>query len=135
MRKRYFFMAAMGGLSTPGFIAYRRWHSRWGATDDELAMAMPGDDLIERASFKVTRAIPRQAPPEAVWPWIAQIGFSRTGFSAMTGSTISVDPADQILPEPKNIEVGTWIPMSGTVTEETAFHVEGLDAPHWVLWK
>lgn len=26
---------------------YRRWHQRWGVTDQELVAAMPGDDLIE----------------------------------------------------------------------------------------
>lgn len=30
---------------------YRRWHLRWGATDAEVAAAMPGDAIVSRPSF------------------------------------------------------------------------------------
>jgi hypothetical protein len=36
---------------------YRRWHCRWGATDAEVAAAMPGDDRLPRAQYRCTRAI------------------------------------------------------------------------------
>jgi hypothetical protein len=41
---------------------------------------MPGDDIVRRAQFNATRAITIQAPPEQVWPWIAQLGYRRGGF-------------------------------------------------------
>ncbi len=34
-----------------------------------------------------------------------------------------------------HIEVGTWIPMSGKVTEETAFRVRAFEPNHWMLWE
>src|SRR6266487_1262554 len=34
-----------------------------------------------------------------------------------------------------HIEVGTWIPMSGKVTEETAFCVRAFEPNHWMLWE
>ncbi len=43
----------------PVFISaplYRRWHLRWGSTDDEVAA------------------------PAAVWPWLVQVGCGRAGF-------------------------------------------------------
>jgi hypothetical protein len=54
---------------------YRSWHLRWGATDAEVAAAMPGDDVLPRAQFHPTRAITMAAPPAAVWPWLVQVGF------------------------------------------------------------
>src|SRR4051812_11491507 len=59
---------------------YRRWHRRWGATPDEVAGAMPGDDLLERAHFVATRAVTIDAPASDVWPWLVQVGFGRAGF-------------------------------------------------------
>src|SRR5690242_21602377 len=36
---------------------YRRWHRRWGTTPDEVAAAMPGDDLVSAVHYCATRAI------------------------------------------------------------------------------
>src|SRR4029450_1696876 len=59
---------------------YRPWHLRWGATDDELAAAMPGDSIVPRPSFNATRAITVDAPSEDVWPWLVQLGYGRAGW-------------------------------------------------------
>jgi hypothetical protein len=61
---------------------YRRWHLRWGATDEEVHAHLPGDEIVTDPSFSATRAITINAPPEQVWPWIVQLGVSahRTGF-------------------------------------------------------
>lgn len=114
---------------------YRSWHSRWGATDEELTLAMPGDELIEYPSFKVTRAITIRARPEEIWPWIIQIGFNRGGFYSYDWlDNLGKPSADRLVPELQHIEVDTWIPMAGKVTEETAFLVKAFDAKHWMLW-
>ena len=59
---------------------YRRWHLRWGSTPAEVASRLPGDDLIPGAQYKSTRAINIDAPPEAVWPWLVQVGCLRAGW-------------------------------------------------------
>jgi hypothetical protein len=41
---------------------------------------MPGDGLVPKSHFTATRAITIDAPPEAVWPWVMQVGFNRAGF-------------------------------------------------------
>jgi hypothetical protein len=51
----------------------------WGATADEAAARLPGDELLENADGVATRAITIDAPPSAVWPWIAQMGPSPRG--------------------------------------------------------
>jgi hypothetical protein len=62
-------LATLGAVLFGVYLrAYRSWHSRWGATDEEVALAMPGDELIGDPSFNVTRAISIQARPEEIWP-------------------------------------------------------------------
>ena len=41
---------------------------------------MPGDDLVPGCHYVCTRAITIGAPPEAVWPWLIQVGFGKAGF-------------------------------------------------------
>jgi len=61
-------------------LAVRRWMLAWGATPAELAKRLPGDTLLPDAPSACTRAITVNAPPERVWPWIAQIGQGKGGF-------------------------------------------------------
>ncbi|HUK64971.1 MAG TPA: hypothetical protein VLV15_16650 [Dongiaceae bacterium] len=67
-----------------GIAAYRiglvPWTRSWGATTAERRAMLPGDELVERAGVTMTRAITVDAPIEAVWPWLAQIGQDRAGF-------------------------------------------------------
>jgi len=58
---------------------------RWGATPDELARHWPGDDFVDPAAKShSTRAITIDAPIDAVWPWLAQVGQDRGGFYSYT---------------------------------------------------
>ena len=101
---------------------FRRRHLRWGASEDELRGHIPGDDVIEDASFNATRAITINAPPEKVWPWLIQIGFGRAGFYSYDLFDNAARPsADRIIPEYQSPEVGDWVPMSSKVTPQTAF--------------
>src|SRR5690349_20929798 len=73
--------ALVGIAFVGGYLRfYRPWHSRWGATDEEVVAAMPGDERIDRPTFNVTRAMTIHARPQEIWPWIVQIGFGRAGF-------------------------------------------------------
>ncbi len=46
----------------------RPWQLRWGATDDEVARPMPGDDVVLRPACNATRAVTIAARPEHIWP-------------------------------------------------------------------
>ena len=64
-------LVILGGASLGVFLRfYRPWHSRWGATDEEVALEMPGDEIIKQPTFNVTRAITIRAHPEEIWPTI-----------------------------------------------------------------
>ncbi|SDU72942.1 SRPBCC family protein [Gordonia westfalica] len=57
----------------------RPWVMTWGATEDEVAAKLPGDELLPGADGIATRAITIDAPPAAVYPWLAQMGPSPRG--------------------------------------------------------
>jgi len=119
-----------------GAPLYRRWHLRWGATDDEVAAPMPGDDLLVNAPFIATRAISISAPEALVWPWIVQIGYGRAGFySYDLLDNLGRPSADRILPEWQTLEVGAIAaPMASPPTERNSFRVLGFEADRWLLW-
>lgn len=64
-------------------VAYRaglQAQLRYGTAPEEQHGTLPGDDLVPDADLVATRAITIDAPPAAVWPWIAQLGQGRGGF-------------------------------------------------------
>ena len=114
---------------------YRRRHLRWGATEEELAAKMPGDDLIDDVAYLATRAITINAPPTAVWPWLVQVGCLRAGFySNDLLDNLGHPSARRILPEFQQLEIGQWVPMSPTPSDTTAFKVAGFEVNRWLLW-
>jgi hypothetical protein len=52
----------------------------WGTIGDEASRPLPGDALIPTAQRMTTRAIFIPAPPEAVFPWVSQLGAGRAAF-------------------------------------------------------
>lgn len=49
----------------------------WGSTPEERAAPMPGDEYFTDrlpAYVRMTRGISILAPPDVVWPWLAQLG-------------------------------------------------------------
>jgi hypothetical protein len=113
----------------------RPWHLRWGATHSEVAGAMPGDELVPETSFNATRAITIDAPPEAVWPWLVQIGYGRAGWYSYDLFDNAARPsAERILPEYQDPKIGDWVPMSSKVNETTAFTIKAFEPNRWMLW-
>lgn len=71
-------------LATGAVVALAVWSRRtlrsWGATPEEQRARMPGDDVVADATDHGTMATTIDAPPEAIWPWLAQMGCDRAGF-------------------------------------------------------
>jgi proline iminopeptidase len=61
-------------------VAVRPRLLRWGATDEEIQRPYPGDDLIAGGTRGATMAVTINAPPDDVWPWLAQMGYDRGGW-------------------------------------------------------
>lgn len=80
----------------------------WGATRDEASRAYPLDELIPDADSSVwTMATTLPAPPEKVWPWLAQMGYGRAGWYSWDRLDNAGKPsADHIVPEWQDVHVG-----------------------------
>jgi hypothetical protein len=108
-------LAAAGVMLALGALAYRKLLRHpiltSGATAEEAAARLPGDELLEDADGVATRATTIDAPRSAVWPWIAQMGPSPRG-GAYTYDWIenllglNMHSADTVLPEFQHPEVG-----------------------------
>jgi hypothetical protein len=95
-----------------------------------------GDDIVPKASFNATRAITINAPPELVWPWIAQMGYRRAGFYTYDLlDNAGFDSADRILEQYQPPKVGDWMPMAKQVNDTTAFKVKAFATNEWLLWE
>ena len=71
--------AAIAGLSflTP-FLRHHR--NRWGLDRKAAAREYPGDAIVPAPRWSWTHGVEIDAPPDAVWPWVAQLGADRGGF-------------------------------------------------------
>lgn len=104
---------AIGGAIGFYRLRMRPWMYSWGARDDELAAVLPGDELVEPGVPRTTRAVTIDAPVDAVWPWLAQIGEGRGGFYSysLLEQAVGADihNARSIHPEWQDIHVGDTV--------------------------
>jgi len=109
------FCLFVGGIvSFPLLLLLRRHHRTWGATADEACAPMPGDTELRRAFFQATRAITINASVDAVWPWIAQMGYRRAGWYGFDQfDNDGIPSAIRILPEFQDPHVGETIGEEG----------------------
>ena len=114
-----------------GFI--RPWQVRWGATDAEVARRLPGDDVVKNPSFNATRAITIQARPEAVWPWILQIGSKRAGWYSLDWiDNAGIPSTERIIPELQHMNLGDFVPM--TPDGKNGMWVKACETNRTMLW-
>jgi hypothetical protein len=55
-------------------------HRIWGSQRSEFTLALPGDRADRNPALEIQHAVTVNAPPEAVWPWLVQLGQDRAGF-------------------------------------------------------
>jgi len=96
---------------------------------------LPGDELV-RADVVMDRGFDLAAPPEAVWPWLVQLGKRRAGWYLPA-------PVERLVPtsrralrhvEPRLLEheVGDVIPDWGGA--DATFTLAALDPPRTLLY-
>jgi hypothetical protein len=101
-----------------GAAAYGALHElgrRWGATSEEVARPMPGDEIVPHAQVQTTHAITIDAGPERVWPWLVQMGYHRAGWYTYPWVDrylwhIENPSADEIIPVLQDLAVGDVVP-------------------------
>jgi hypothetical protein len=106
-------LAAAGAVLSSPFL--RRWYRRWGATPEEAARPLPGDELVPRPRLTTTRAISIAAPVQTVWSWLVQIGQGRGGFYSYKSlenlAGCSIGNEDRIVPALQLLQVGDRIEL------------------------
>jgi hypothetical protein len=106
---------------------------RWGATVEEAARPMPGDDLVDRPTFNATRAATIAAGPEHIWPWLLQIGINRAGWYSYDWlDNLGRPSATEIIPELQRLEVGDLIPISPN--GKYGLKVWNFKPHEWMVW-
>ena len=107
-------VAAVGAI-----LLVRRASLRWGATDDELRLMLPGDDQLPHPDLMATRGISIGATPSEVWPWLAQLGQNRGGFYSYdwleSAGGVEIRNVDSIRPDLQIRTVGEDVNLAPEV--------------------
>jgi hypothetical protein len=144
LRYRTPFWLAIAALTLVLGVTYgliiRPYHLRWGATDQELALALPGDSALPANGPISTRAITIHAPAATVWAWLVQTGQNRGGGWHSYDWLENLFAADmhqveRIEPRWQHLQVGDqlFFAAGGATNPGMAATVAGL-VPERALW-
>jgi hypothetical protein len=127
-------LAALGAVLFGVYFRFiRPWQLRWGATDEEVARAMPGDDVVKHPTFNATRAVTINARPEEIWPWLVQIGITRADWYSYDWlDNLGKPSARRILPQFQHVAVGDLVPISPDGKQ--GMRVKDFEPNQWMLW-
>jgi hypothetical protein len=128
-----------------GVLILQQFIPTWGATPAEAARVLPGDELAPNAGVDWTHAITINAPPDAVWPWIAQMGERRGAFYSYTfienqmGNGDVYHNADRIVPEWQNTKpgdelIGGALPMRVQEVVPGEYMLGYMETPFTWVW-
>jgi uncharacterized protein YndB with AHSA1/START domain len=67
-------------LYVVGAVVLWPLHRGWGSEPREHALSLPGDRADRNPALELQYAVTIDAPPEAVWAWLVQLGQDRAGF-------------------------------------------------------
>jgi len=107
-------LAGMGAAVAVYTLAVRPWHRTWGATEEEVRMAFPGEDPhAPPPRVSATHAITIHAPVAEVWAWLVQIGQDKGGFYSYSCLEnllgCNLRNADRVVPEWQYLTVGDQV--------------------------
>src|SRR5687767_9119957 len=98
------------------------------ATEFEKRRLLRADAAVPAPLFTSTHAITIDAPPEQVWPWIAQMGAGRAGWYSWDAIDNGGTPsASRVVPELQTVVPGDVMPALPRSTK--AFVVASVDPP------
>lgn len=93
---------------------------------------MPGDELVPNAMDQTTSSIVIDAPPEAIWPYLIQMGRGRAGFYRFDLWDNGGNPsADAIESDFQSLKPGDLIPTNDDQTD--GFFVSIVDTPNTLV--
>src|SRR3954453_10711860 len=89
-----------------------RWRRTWRIDPIEAAKPLAGDELVRVPTAIETRGITIDAPPDAVWPWLVQMGFGRGGWYSYDQLDMGGVSAVTLNPAWATLAVGDVMPTS-----------------------
>ena len=120
-------------------VALWPWHRTWGSTREELALSLPGDDPTHHPALSLQHAVTIDAPPQAVWPWLVQLGQDRAGFYSYDwlerAFGADIHNVFEVHPEWQQRRVGDHVPatqpnyLGGLFGSRPGWTVAAVDAP------
>lgn len=131
-------LAAASAAYIIAVLAWRPWHMRWGATNEEVVKPLPGDDLAPHGTTSV-HAITIRAPREEVWKWLVQIGQDRAGFYSFTWIEnlfrLDTHDVDRIVPEWQELEAGDFVRLASKKRfgDQTLLRVAAIEPNHYLV--
>ena len=108
-------IGAAAGLAAAYPRVLRRRCLTWGVSEQDAGSQLPGDELLDGPDVITTRGVEVDAAPDAVWPWLVQMGSGRGGaytydwLENLFG--LDMHSADRILPEFQDLKVGDRMPV------------------------
>ena len=123
MGRAFLFM----GLGAGYYFFVRPQLLKAGTRLGESQRRLPGDDLIAEPNFQMTRAMDIDAPPEAVWPWIAQMGRERSGFYGLDNLS------NQGIPSIAYLRQDLPVPQPGMALDE-GYRIFDLEPNRFLLY-
>ena len=116
--------------------ALRSWVLHWGATPGEVGAELPGDDIVPQPAWQSTRAIDIDAPVEAVWPWLAQMGQDRAGLYSYDWlenlAGLEFHNADRIVPEWQHVQVADIVRFA---PKQDTLVVSRVEPNRYMVWR
>jgi hypothetical protein len=121
------------GIILVYIFIFRPRQLRWGATDEEVIMTLPGDTIVEKPDFNATRGITISASAQSIWKWIIQIGSKRAGWYSIDRiDNGGIKSSWEILPQFQKIETGQFIPF--TPDQKNGMWVKEFREHEYILW-
>src|SRR6187455_2372327 len=111
------------GITLSRVVRSRR---TWGIDPSETIKPLPGDALVPVSTAIETRGITIDAPPDAVWPWLVQMGFGRGGWYSYDQLDMGGSSAATLNPDWASVAVGDILPTS----PGTGFEVKVVEPGH-----
>lgn len=99
-------MAGAAGFATGLLLQVRSEQQTWGVVQADAKRELPGDDLVPVPDTVETRTLRIDAPPEAVWPWLVQMGWGRGGWYSYDKMDMDRPSADEILEQFQDLAEG-----------------------------
>lgn len=95
----------------------------------EESRDLAGDDLLPDAAAQFTHGVTIAAPPEAIWPWLVQMGTGRAGFYSIDALDNHLErSAREVHPELQRLLVGDVVPASPDTSD--GFEVLVIEPDH-----